>query len=261
MRPLIRYTGDEKRETQIQDAHPPPAPVGEEAQEETPPAAAEAMQIDNNAEELLEDEAPEQGPQPPPPSDPEAAYDAYPDSGDDDNDKNDHDNENTNKQGELRNIHNFDALPPELASAPPGECNPEVQSRVARWLELQRDGRRLTDTLRSSRDYRNPEFFKKMVEYWEIDEHGTAFTAEMFNPGSFPVEDSIEELKKEWTAEDKKKKAGRAAGTSKIEFTGAGGSGSGGGGTGSSVATSAATAAAIKAAQAMAQKLAANRGR
>jgi HCNGP-like protein len=206
------------------------------------------------------DIAPEEGPQRPPPSDPEAAY-AYPASDIDDVD-------NDNKQICVSG-HNFDALPPELASDPPGECSTEVQSRIARWLELQRDGRRLTDTLRSSKDYRNPEFFKKMVEYWEINEHGTAFSPEMFNPSALPEEDSIEELKKEWIEEDKKKKAGRAAGTSKIEFTqgtrGAGGGGGrplGRGNVGSNAtATAAATAAAIKAAQAMAAKLAANRGR
>jgi hypothetical protein len=117
--------------------------------------------------------------------------------------------------------------------------------------------------LRSSKDYRNPEFFKKMVEYWEIDEHGTAFTPEMFNPRALPQEDSIEELKKELAAAEQKKKAERAAGTSKIDFTKGSGAaqGNGGGASSSAAARATATAAAIKAAQAMAQKLAANRGR
>lgn len=254
-------TGEEKRETR--DALPAPeAP----RQEENP--AAVAMLLDSTAGEIL-DEGLEQGPQRPPPHDPEAAY-AYPSSGDDDNrdaQQNEVDLENKVGSSALR----FDLLPPELASSPPGEANPEVQARIARWLELQRDGRRLTDTLRSSRDYRNPEFFRKMVEYWEIDEHGTAFTPEMFNPGSLPVEDTIEELKKELIAEDKRKKAGKVAGTTKIEFTrgsGADAAGAeirsgvaGGGGGGSAASAATATAAAIKAAQAVAQKLAAKRGR
>ncbi|KAL4529918.1 hypothetical protein Ndes2526B_g04686 [Nannochloris sp. 'desiccata'] len=245
--------GEEKRETR--DAHPaseePQAPL----QEENP--ATEAMLLDNEATGIL-DEAPEQGPQRPPPNDPEAVY-AYPSGGDIDtivDNENEVDIEDKVGFSSL----SFDALPPRLASAPSGESNPEVQARIARWLELQRDGRRLTDTLRSSRDYRNPEFFKKMVEYWEIDEYGTAFAPELFNPGSLPVEDSIEALKKELTIEDERKKARRIAGTTKIEFTQGSGAGGGGGARGGA-ATATATAAAIKAAQAMAQKLAANRGR
>jgi len=252
-------TGEEKRETR--DALPTPEASQAPRQEENP--AAEAMLLDSTAGEIL-DEALEQGPQRPPPHDPEAAY-PYPRSRDNDNmdaQQNEVDIENKVGFSALR----FDALPPELASDPPGEANPEVQARIARWLELQRDGRRLTDTLRSSRDYRNPEFFRKMVEYWEIDEHGTAFTPEIFRPGSLPVEDSIEELKKELLTEEKRKKAGKLAGTTKIEFTrgseAAGAEvGSGGAGGGSAASTATATAAAIKAAQAMAQKLAAKRGR
>lgn len=119
----------------------------------------------------------------------------------------------------LASAHGFDSLPPEL-QAPPGECDPETQARVARWLELQQQhGRRLTDTLRASRDYRNPEFFRKMVEYWEIDEHGTAFPSGTFDPGSLPEEDSLESLKKDWAAEEERRRAARAAGTARIDFT------------------------------------------
>jgi hypothetical protein len=252
---IIAQTGAEKRETQ-DDVHPPAS----EAEQQAPPEEVnpEAMQIDTEA--ALDNEAPEQGPQRPPSIDPEAAY-AYPTgSGDvEDDDGKDEDNEEQGKG--VGSLHNFHALPPELAFAPPGECDPEVQARVVRWLVLQRDGRRLTDTLRSSKDYRNPEFFKKMVEYWEIDEHGTAFTPDMFDPRALPQEDSIEELKKELAAAEQKKKAERAAGTSKIDFTKGSGAAQGNGGGASSSAAARATAAAIKAAQAMAQKLAANRGR
>lgn len=112
-------------------------------------------------------------------------------------------------------------LPPELA-APPGECDPEVQARVARWLALQATGRQLTAELRKSRDYRNPEFFRKMVEYWEIDEHGTLFDADVFDPSSLPASDTLAGLQKEWAEEEEKRKAARAAappGAARIEFT------------------------------------------
>lgn len=149
----------------------------------------------------------------------------------------------------LEPAHGFDSLPSNL-QAPPGECDPETQARVARWLELQREhGRRLTDTLRASRDYRNPEFFRKMVEYWEIDEHGTAFPPGTFDPGSLPEEDNLDSLKKEWAIEEERRRAARAAGTARIDFT-----------RGAPQPTSA-TAVGIAAAQAKAAALAGAHGR
>ena len=113
----------------------------------------------------------------------------------------------------------FDSLPPSLA-APPRECDPAVQSRVSKWLELQQQGRgRLTDTLRASKEYRNPEFFRKMIEYWEIDEYGTAFAPEIFNPAALSAEDTIEAMKNELTKQEERKREARAAGTSRIEFS------------------------------------------
>lgn len=114
------------------------------------------------------------------------------------------------------------ALPPELAQPPPGECDPDVQARVARWLQLQARGRLLTTELRSSRDYRNPQFFRKMVEYWEIDEHGTAFAPDVFDPTAFAAEDGREALKSQLEATEERRRAARAAGTGRVEFVKAG---------------------------------------
>lgn len=139
---------------------------------------------------------------------------------------------------------------------PSGEADPEVQARVARWLELQSStGRRLTDTLRASRDYRNPEFFRKMIGYWEIEEHGSALPPESFDPGALPQEDTLEALKAEWAAEEERRRAARASGAGKIEFA------MGGTQHAAPPQSAAATAAAVAAAQAIAAKLAAGHRR
>lgn len=140
--------------------------------------------------------------------------------------------------------------------SPTGEPDPEVQARVARWLELQRaTGRRLTDTLRASRDYRNPEFFRKMVEYWEIEEHGSALPPEAFDPGALCPEDTLEALKAEVAAAEERRRAARAAGVGRIEFA------KGGTQAPPPPQSAAATAAAVAAAQAIAAKLAAGHRR
>lgn len=148
-------------------------------------------------------------------------------------------------------------LPPEL-STPPGKCRPELQDRVAQWLHIQNSqGRYLSDRLRTSRDYRNPEFFRKMVEYWEINEHGTSFNPEVFDPSSLPKEDTLEALQKEWLVEEQRRRTARAT-TGKIEFTKGGvinqPAAAGGG-------ASSAAAAAIAAAHAKAAALAAAHAR
>jgi hypothetical protein len=145
-----------------------------------------------------------------------------------------------------------DRMPPELAAPPPGECDPDVQARVARWLALQARGRRLTDELRSSRDYRNPEFFRKMVEYWEIDEYGTCFPPSVFDPGGLPMEDRADALRAEWEAGEERRKAARATAGLGERFVHGGGQ---------QHPAAAGTAAAVAQAQARAVALAASMAR
>ncbi|GAB4822423.1 hypothetical protein N2152v2_009469 [Parachlorella kessleri] len=110
-------------------------------------------------------------------------------------------------------------LPPEVLQPPEGECNPAVQGKIAFWLNIQRtQGRTLNQQLRHSRAYRNPEFFRKMVEQFEVDEYGSCFAKEVFDPRGLCKEDYIEELQKEWAAEEERRKAQRQA-TGRIEFT------------------------------------------
>lgn len=139
-------------------------------------------------------------------------------------------------------------LPPQYANPPPGESDPEAQRKVAKWLDLQSQGRSLASQLRASRDYRNPEFFSKMVEYWEIDQYGTAFNSEVYDPTSLPAEDRIQALQEEWAQEETRRRTVRAA-TGRVEFT-KGGVQPGNG-------PSAAAAAAVAAAHAKAAALAA----
>jgi hypothetical protein len=110
-------------------------------------------------------------------------------------------------------------LPPEFRRTPEGECDPELEARVAKWIQIQRQGPRLIDQLRGSREYRNPEFFRKMIERWEIDEHGSCFDPQVFDPKSLPDADTLTALESEWAREkDRRKKMRVADGGGQIEF-------------------------------------------
>lgn len=112
-----------------------------------------------------------------------------------------------------------ESLPPELKRPPGGECDPELEARVAKWIHIQRQGPRLIDQLRGSREYRNPEFFRKMIERWEIDEHGSCFDPKVFDPKSLPEEDTLTALESEWAKEEERRRNKRTTpGKERIEF-------------------------------------------
>ena len=75
-----------------------------------------------------------------------------------------------------------------IPPAPPGECDQvmpsgdSLQSKIAQWMELKRRGTNINDRLRSSKGFRNPDFLQSVVEHFNIDQHGTLFAPEVFNP-------------------------------------------------------------------------------
>ncbi|KAL4428668.1 hypothetical protein ABPG77_009774 [Micractinium sp. CCAP 211/92] len=120
---------------------------------------------------------------------------------------------------EAANAEGMAGLPPEMREPPPGECDPDIQARVANWLHIQRTrGKYINQDIRKSRGYRNPEFFAKMVEHLEIDQYGTSFAPDVFDPKSLPKEDFLDALQREWAAEEERRKAARAAGHGRVEF-------------------------------------------
>ncbi len=52
-----------------------------------------------------------------------------------------------------------------------------------------RTGKRITEELRRMRDFRNPDFLQKMVDYFHIDHTGTCFAPGAWDPKSLPAED------------------------------------------------------------------------
>lgn len=83
-----------------------------------------------------------------------------------------------------------DFLPP----PPEGKCSDELQLKFARWVDLLRQGRSFNESMRSSKPYRNPDFLAKVVAYNEIDEIGSCFAKDVFDPHGLPEEDFYDNL-------------------------------------------------------------------
>lgn len=68
-----------------------------------------------------------------------------------------------------------------------------------------------------TRGYRNPEFFKKMIEHYDIEQYGSCLPREVWDPAALPAEDYLHALKK--AADEARRHAERErAATGRIEF-------------------------------------------
>lgn len=101
-----------------------------------------------------------------------------------------------------------DFLPP-----PPQEkCSEALQTRFTRYLALKNSGRSFNEDLRNSKGYRNPDFLQRAVRYQEIDQIGSCFNKEVFDPHGYDPGDYYDAIYAE-----QKKHAARKQGQP-IEF-------------------------------------------
>ena len=105
-------------------------------------------------------------------------------------------------------------LPPE----PEGRCSRSLQDKIARMLEKKNLGKlSLNEHVQRKKDFRNPSIYEKLVNYCSIDEYGTNYPRNLFNPSSWGVEsyyDALAKAQKE--AHEKKEKEKHQKG--QVEF-------------------------------------------
>lgn len=105
-------------------------------------------------------------------------------------------------------------LPPE----PQGRCSRSLQDKISKMLEKKKlSNLSLNDHVQRKKDFRNPSIYEKLVSYCNIDEYGTNYPRNLFNPSSWGVEsyyDALAKAQKE--AHDKKEKEKHKKG--QVEF-------------------------------------------
>lgn len=67
-------------------------------------------------------------------------------------------------------------------------CPVCLQEKLQGWLVVVEQGRQLSTHLKESRDYKNPTFLQKAVETQHIDQYGSAYPRELFDPHSLNPE-------------------------------------------------------------------------
>lgn len=103
-------------------------------------------------------------------------------------------------------------LPPE----PPTRCSQALQDKIARLYERKlRDGKDMNASIQMRKDFRNPSIYEKLISYCSIDEMGTNYPPEIYDPHSWNAESYYEELSKRQKEEmDKREKEKKT----KVEF-------------------------------------------
>lgn len=109
-------------------------------------------------------------------------------------------------------LHNVE-LPPE----PAGQCSSALQEKIVIMLEKKRRGINLNSNVQRRKDFRNPSIYEKLVQFCNIDEFGSNYPLERFNPHEWD-ESSYHDnlLRAQKKAYEKKEKA--KLDRTKVEF-------------------------------------------
>lgn len=110
----------------------------------------------------------------------------------------------------------FDEI--ELPPEPLAKCNKRLQEKIASLHEKRkREGTNLNNTIQRRKDFRNPSIYEKLIEFCGIDEKGTNYPPELFDPYSWGKESYYDGLDKAQKLDMEKREKERKERT-KVEF-------------------------------------------
>ncbi|KZO95343.1 HCNGP-domain-containing protein [Calocera viscosa TUFC12733] len=84
-----------------------------------------------------------------------------------------------------------------IPARPDGEPDPALVAKLAKFHDLKRRGKHFNDTLMSNKAFRNPHIYEKLVNFVDVDEKGTNFPREIWDPFDYRPEWKAEALAEE----------------------------------------------------------------
>ncbi|GAA6002311.1 hypothetical protein JCM10207_001058 [Rhodosporidiobolus poonsookiae] len=106
-----------------------------------------------------------------------------------------------------------------LPPAPTGPCKPSVEVKLANFHNLrQTRGLHFNDSLHASKAFRNPRIYAKLVEFVSVDETGTNWDREVWDPKGLGPEASASRLAELQKVRSEAKAAQPAGSRSSIAF-------------------------------------------
>ncbi|XP_064600622.1 SAP30-binding protein-like [Liolophura sinensis] len=105
-------------------------------------------------------------------------------------------------------------IPPE----PPGRCATHLQTKIAKLHErMRREGLSLSRAIQRKKEVRNPSIYEKLIDFCDIDEKGTNYPPEIYDPHIWNKQSYYDALDKVQKAEMEKREKERKERT-KVEF-------------------------------------------
>ncbi|VAH79913.1 unnamed protein product [Triticum turgidum subsp. durum] len=119
------------------------------------------------------------------------------------------------------NVHNDDPLSRFLPLPVSTKCSTALQQRINKFLGYKRSGKSFNAEVRNRKDYRNPDFLQHAVRYQEIDQIGTCFSKDVFNPYGYDKSDYYDEIEADMKRELERKEQEKKR-NPRIDFTSSG---------------------------------------
>ncbi|KAL3651192.1 hypothetical protein CASFOL_004194 [Castilleja foliolosa] len=108
-----------------------------------------------------------------------------------------------------------------LPPPPKAKCSEDLQVRIAKFIGLKTTGRSFNSEVRKKKEYRNPDFLLHAVTYQAIDQIGSCFPKDVFDPHGYAESDFYDELEADMRRDLERREQERKR-TQKVDFTSAG---------------------------------------
>ncbi|KAL1212826.1 hypothetical protein V5N11_019275 [Cardamine amara subsp. amara] len=115
-----------------------------------------------------------------------------------------------------------DTLLDQFLPRPPKEkCSEELQRKIDKFLSLKKMGKSFNAEVRNRKEYRNPDFLLHAVSYQDIDQIGSCFSKDVFDPYGYDPSDFCDALEVDMKHERERKEQ-ESKKSQKLDFVSAG---------------------------------------
>ncbi|PWA53997.1 HCNGP-like protein [Artemisia annua] len=112
----------------------------------------------------------------------------------------------------------MDPLDKFLPPPPMTKCTDELQEKIIKFLNLKKKtGRSFNSEVRNRKEYRNPDFLLHAVTYQDIDQIGSCFSKDVFDPHGYDKSDYYDEIEADMKRELERKEQEKKK-NQKIDF-------------------------------------------
>nr|KYP70271.1 SAP30-binding protein [Cajanus cajan] len=110
-----------------------------------------------------------------------------------------------------------DPLDKFLPPPPKVKCSEELQRKINKFLEYKKAGKSFNAEVRNRKDYRNPDFLLHAVRYQDIDQTGSCFSKDVFDPHGYDPSDFYDGIEADMRRESERKEQEKKK-AQKVEF-------------------------------------------